>query len=224
MKNTSISLIPPRFCWTRYGTESGENISSIFERKERERKANDGVFLWGIGNSVGPGIRRLVDLEKRPKLVFSPMLSRPKKIDVMPAQVVAWQRARALGGTEWTIPAGTLVWSRGTSGAGAIKHRHYALVCRSKSPVWKKKTVGSLDAGTLVNLVSGSPLGTSQVTCVVERSNSTRGPKQIYLITAVVDLEYPYFVELFDPEVVQVNQLDESVAARFPIQRSLLTD
>src|ERR1700728_56037 len=35
--------IPDRFCWTRFGTEAGESIEHILNRKEEERLANGGI-------------------------------------------------------------------------------------------------------------------------------------------------------------------------------------
>src|SRR5689334_16901759 len=35
--------LPLLFCWTRFGTEAGEPIEAILERKEREREATGGV-------------------------------------------------------------------------------------------------------------------------------------------------------------------------------------
>ena len=46
--------IPNYFCWTKIGTEAGETIESILLRKELERISNNGIFLWGVGNSIEP--------------------------------------------------------------------------------------------------------------------------------------------------------------------------
>ena len=40
-------MLPSHFVWTRYGTESGESMGAILARKERERIAAAGCFLWG---------------------------------------------------------------------------------------------------------------------------------------------------------------------------------
>jgi hypothetical protein len=47
--------LPEAFVWTRFGTEAGQTIDRILARKEAERIANGGLFLWGIGNSVATG-------------------------------------------------------------------------------------------------------------------------------------------------------------------------
>ena len=86
--------LPSRFCWTKYGSEAGESVDTIFRRKEQERLANRGIFLWGIGNSVGPGMRRLVEMEKAPMVVFSPMKTAAKRADARPAALRGIPRAR----------------------------------------------------------------------------------------------------------------------------------
>src|SRR4051812_14384368 len=100
--------LPARFCWTKFGSEAGESIAEILARKEWERASNGGVFLWGIGNSVGPGIRRLVSLEPAPLAVFSPMRSAAKSADAAPSHVVRWREAVDLNGNSWEIPEGSV--------------------------------------------------------------------------------------------------------------------
>jgi len=124
------------FVWTRYGTESGEAAQSILARKERERHIAGGLFLWGIGNSVAPSVRKLLHhLKGRdPSVLFSPMLAPPREIDVSPTEVVAWSCARGIDQREWDMPVGTVVTSRAGIGV-ARKARHYALVCRRDEPL-----------------------------------------------------------------------------------------
>ena len=73
-KRTKVAL-PEYFCWTRFGTEAAEPIDSILGRKERERVANRGIFVWGIGNAIGPSIRELLRREAQPEVLFSPIKS-----------------------------------------------------------------------------------------------------------------------------------------------------
>ena len=190
--------LPDYFVWTRYGTESGEAVESILARKERERQAAGGIFLWGIGNSVGPSVRKLLERLKGrdPSVVFSPMLAAPRVVDVIPAEVVAWQSARGLDGQEWEIPAGTLVTSRGCP-AGGGKSRHYALVCRRNEALRVNDVADRFAAADLANFASGNPVGHSQVTAVVRRTGiSANGP---YIAAMIATLAYPYVVELSDP-------------------------
>ena len=122
--------LPDYFVWTRYGTESGEAAESILSRKERERQAADGLFLWGVGNSVAPSVRKLLaHLRGRdPEVVFSPMLAAPRAIDVSPAEVVAWRSARGIDDRDWEMPEGTLVTSR-TGPGGARKDSSERSLC-----------------------------------------------------------------------------------------------
>ncbi len=73
--------LPEHFCWSRFGTEAGEKIDAIIERKERERIENGGIFLWGIGSAIGPSMSRLVELEAKPEVIFSPIRSAPRNVD-----------------------------------------------------------------------------------------------------------------------------------------------
>lgn len=187
-----------RFCWTKYGTEAGETIEAILARKEAERLANMGVFLWGIGNSVGPGIRRLVALEREPRVVFSPMRAAAKFADVKPERVVTWTRAHDLNGREWDIPDGSLVTSRANSALQG-KRSHYALVCRSDQPLRLVQDADEIDFEDLRNLESGNRLGYSQVTAVVERAERRGQSELSYLVGFVAALVFPYFVTLSGP-------------------------
>lgn len=193
--------IPLRFCWTKFGTESGEVIEEILARKDSERLKNDGIFLWGIGTSVAPGIRELVRLERKPMAIFSPMRSKPKSIDSEPESVVVWRKARKLDGVEWRIPSGSTVISRAGSGRGTRKRLHYALVCRSEVPLQIGVSQTEVRFSALSNLLSGSPLGFSQVSSVVTHDprivDAGGGP--VYAIGFLAHLVYPYFIELFDP-------------------------
>lgn len=190
--------LPDCFVWTRYGTESGEAVDSILARKERERQIADGLFLWGVGNSVAPSVRKLLaHLKGRdPAVVFSPMLSRPRAVDVSPTEVVAWRCARGIDERDWAMPQGTLITSR-TGPHGTRKSRHYALVCRRREPLRADDAGEHFSIDDLTNFVSGSRVGHSQVTSVVKRvRQSVFGP---YMATVVATLVYPYVVELTDP-------------------------
>lgn len=187
--------LPAAFCWTRFGTEAGEEIGRIFARKEQERLSTDGVFYWGIGNSVGPGISELLKRVDSPELLFSPIKSRPRAIDVNPDRVVRWRRGITLDGDSYELPETIFV----TSGQNSVARPHYALVCSSSAPL-VAADLGRLYFGGLRNLVSGNALGASQVTAVVSRSDETAGAE--YTVAVRVNLVAPYFVRLADPEVL----------------------
>jgi len=178
-------------------------VEQILERKNAERTANDGLFLWGIGNSVANGIRELVRLEREPFVVFSPMRAKPRPSDVRPSAVFAWEGAIGLDGHAWCIPSGSTVLSRATAGQNGSKRSHYALVCRSHDPLCVSGSKQCICFGELSNLVSGAPLGFSQVTSVVDRANTASAPQQapgaLYEVGFVAHLVFPYFVQLTDP-------------------------
>jgi len=195
---TSVQL-PEVFCWTRFGTESGEAIEDIVARKERERIANGGVFLWGIGNSVGPAVRELVRSTGSPYVAFSPMRSKPKSIDVSPPSLMTWTGATALNGDEWEIPEGSRVVSRGAGEGQRAKTSHYALVCQSSEPLALDSGASELVYEALVNLLSGTKLGHSQVTAVVRRASAGVASPTTYPVALVAKLVFPYFVRLHSP-------------------------
>jgi hypothetical protein len=190
--------LPEFFVWTRYGTESGELANSILFRKEQERIRGKGIFLWGIGNSVGPSVRKLLDhLDgEDPAMVFSPMLAAPREVDVSPAEVLVWRRAHGLDGREWSMPVGSLVTSRAGGGASR-KARHYALACYRDDPLQEDENAVGFAIKDLVNFASGNRVGHSQVTSVVKRVGRSAGGPYVAAIRA--KLVYPYVVELTDP-------------------------
>jgi hypothetical protein len=188
----TASRFPRYFCWTRYGTESGESAEEILIWKEQQRRMHGGLFLWGIGNSVRPAMLALLSREEWPVVVFSPMASKPQRKDSAPPEVVQWRTAVTLNGT-WYDMAGKLVTSR----RKRTGLKHYALVCRSSVRLGFED-LGSLRFGDLRNLISGTPLGHSQVTAVVERRDTVL-PGKSYPVTMVVELAYPYFLTLGDP-------------------------
>lgn len=189
--------LPVAFCWTRFGTEAGERIEEILERKEAERLACDGVFFWGIGNSVAPSIAELLRQTDRPEVLFSPMRSRPRQVDVKPSRVVCWTAGETLSG-RFELPPAARVTSRRET---ASRRPHYALVCSSAQPL-AFGDFGQLDFYSLRNLIGGTRLGASQVAAVVKRlaQADLGGPKYPVALRAV--LHEPYFLRLREFEVI----------------------
>jgi hypothetical protein len=217
-------MLPKHFCWTRFGTEAGEKIDSILARKEQERLATGGMFLWGIGNSVGPAIRDLIHLEERPMVLFSPMRSKPKAIDVAPSGLTVWLEALDLNGRSWPIPEGVKVTSRQGSVTGSAKRSHYALVCRSTSPL-RALDLASLRYDELVNLQSKNKLGASQVTAVVEKlAQGTADCTYCihYPVAFMAELVFPYFVKLCGPLDSEVQAPKSRGRSAYLNQPSLL--
>jgi len=191
-----MDTLPKHFCWTRFGTEGGESIRTTVARKERER-ASVGIFLWGIGSAIGLSMRLLLALERPPIVVFSPMLSDFKDKDLNRDFPVLWSEAVGLDGGPWQIPSGVACSSRGSTGKG-VKRKHYALVCRSDTPLQlATDTHPRIDMLALRDLGHKSAIDGSQTTSVVERVEPATDPR--YRIAMIAELAHPYFVELRAP-------------------------
>jgi hypothetical protein len=191
--------------WTKFGTEAGQSIAHILGRKEKERCANDGVFYWGIGNAVGPSILELLRQSDEPEVLFSPIKSAPRRDDVAPDSVVAWTAAAGLDGEPYRLP----IWSLITSRFNMQRQRHYALVCRSDSSLLDafgttKPATEKIAIDELRNLVTGRPLGSSQVTAVVRRQAKDIPLGAEYLVKLRVKLFPPYFIQLSEPRPITV--------------------
>lgn len=195
-----LGPMPTNFCWTRFGTEAGEGIFHILRRKERERTLSGGTFLWGIGNALGPSIRELLRVEREPEVLFSPIASAPKQVDVSPPAVVAWSAGRDLDGASWRLPAASLVTSRVSPGKAP---RHYALVCFADKALRLDEEGPSFAVSAVENLLTSRPVGASQVTAVVRHAKKERGLGRTYRVAMRVRLIAPYFVELTGPNLVQ---------------------
>jgi hypothetical protein len=189
--------LPEAFCWTRFGTEAGERIEKILERKEAERLSCSGVFFWGIGNSVAPAIAELLRQTDRPEVLFSPLRSRPRQVDVTPGRVVRWTAGETRSG-RFELPPGARVTSRRETSS---RRPHYALVCSSAQAL-AFGDFGQLDFYSLRNLIRGTRLGASQVTAVVKRlpRADVGGPSYPVALRAV--LVEPYFLRLREFEVI----------------------
>ena len=185
--------MPSRFCWTKFGAEAGEAAQEILDRKEHERAANRGLFLWGIGNSVAPSLLALLASTPQPQVLFTPMLSAAAAKDRSPRRVGRWTTAVGLDGDPFDMPAASTVTSR-LSDAGASQ-RHYALVCRSDTPLHAAASQCWFDDQHLRNLLSGAPVGASQVTSVV-RSVPSRRHRRRYQVAFSAHLAAPFQVTL----------------------------
>ena len=186
--------LPDMFCWTRFGGEAAEPVDNILLRKERERIANGGIFLWGIGNAIGPSIVELMMRTPRPKVIFSPIKTAAKTRDTNPPAVVRWTGAEALDGQAYEMPEHSLVTSR--YDPDAPKKNHYALVCYSAQPLIPLQQGEKIGFDQLRNLKTGRPVGASQVTAVVERTETESVAVTLYDVSILAELIVPYFVKL----------------------------
>lgn len=204
-----LTNVPEVFCWTKMGTEAGQSLDAIIERKELERELGDGVFFWGIGTSLGQRIWQFIDSVSKPHVLFSPMQAKPKKIDSCPEKVFVWTAYLDRRGIKCKMPEHALVTSRGLSN-GQAKKKHYALVCRKSSPLLGDQWP-SVNWAKLKNYNSDSNLGFSQVTAIVEYKRSVKFPCDDYNVLFGAELTYPYYITLVDPIELSVNNSVNSI-------------
>lgn len=197
-------MIPSTFCWTKMGIESGESLDLIIRRKEWERQLGGGLFFWGIGQSLGENARDAAEsMDDEIKVLFSPMSSKAKAIDVIPGDVFVWNSWVDEHGNTRPLPEHVLITSRADLPSGRRKSSHYALVCRS---------VDSLGGGTemqvtaafLRNFSSDKPLGASQVTAVVRNAEYaiSGNVAKTYPVSFIASMAAPYSVQLSDPALL----------------------
>jgi len=95
------------------------------------------------------------------------------------------------------MPEQALVISR--YDPAAPRTAHYALVCYSQRPLDSSSTGRQITLGALRNLLTGRPVGTSQVTAVVEYDAEREHRPPVYEVTIEAELVAPYFIRLQDP-------------------------
>ena len=184
-------------CWSRMQAEAGQGLEAIVARKELERRAGDGLFLWGVGNPPATAVSALARVGCRVPVVFSVMKSRPKAVDVAPARIFAWRRYLDPSGNERPLPPSAVVTSRGDA-AGGAKRAHYALMCHLSEPL-------ALVRGTPFDVSAyrnaggtGAPVGASQVTALLRRVAEPADAPD-YEVNLIAWLTGGYWVRLSDP-------------------------
>ncbi|ADG72958.1 conserved hypothetical protein [Cellulomonas flavigena DSM 20109] len=187
-----IDTLPSQFCWTKFGTEAGDEVDAIRARKESERRSGGGLFYWGIGNSVGPSLRLLVSQVREPEVLFTPMLSRPAYLDVNPASVASWRFGVGLDGVPHALRTGVV-----TSKSPVVNRarRHFALVCHSEDRLDVDLDYEGFTSSSVVNLRTGAQVGSSQVTSIVRRVPELGGGRP-YRVAFRARLVAPYFLTL----------------------------
>ena len=130
----------------------------------------------------------------KPHVVFSPIKTAPRLKDMAPPAVVIWTEAEALDGSTFKIPASSFVTSR--YDLEMPRPYHFALVCYSSRPLIPLKREYRIGFNQLRNLRTGRPVGTSQVTAVVQRAGSLAKDSLMYDVAILAELVYPYFVRL----------------------------
>ena len=142
-------------------------------------------------------MKELTQRVARPEVIFSPIRSAPKAIDVEPPAIVSWTAGEGLDGDFFALP----LHSRVTSKFNPLgrKVNHYALVCFSDAPLTPVRSEDKLGLFQLRNLRTGRPVGASQVTAVVQRVPVSVKDKTMYDVAIRAQLVYPYFVRLLRP-------------------------
>ncbi|MEC4814452.1 MAG: hypothetical protein SAK29_14435 [Scytonema sp. PMC 1069.18] len=200
------------------GTEAGEDLAAIIRRKEWERQLGGGYFFWGVGQSLGKNARVAARDIASLRAVFSPMLSKPKAIDVAPTEVVLWNAWVDVQGQKRQLPIHCFVTSRANAPSGRKKESHYALVCFSDRELNAQQEYICIDPRHLRNVTTNKPLGASQVTAVVRAERWTdeiRNAKG-YSVSFTTELRSPYCVQLAEPvlldahELVEINEISDS--------------
>ena len=194
-------------CWTKMQAESGQTIETIVARKERERSSGDGIFVWGVGNPPSRLISSAAEASVAIPLIFSLMKSKPKLADTNPSRVVAWTSYLDRDGRRWPLPYNSVVTSRGKTN-GVSKSSHYALICRSNTPLAIRRGV-PFQSGAWRNAGrGGKPVGSSQVTALVEPSNAV-DPISDYESNILATLHADLWVRLAAPVTMTADDLVE---------------
>ena len=206
------------------GTEAGQPLEAILRRKDLERECGDGIFAWGIGNSVGPALEyaRCAVHGEVIDAFFTPMKSRAKATDATPTGTVMWRACRTNDGTVSTLPWHMLVTSRQHAASGVEKRHHFALICRRAEPLLGEHESVEIDADCARNLLSNGQVGASQVTAVVKyTSTGATKPNRGYRVVFRATLAHQAFVRLLDPVPIEgtlVSLYEAACAAANPAE------
>lgn len=192
-------------CWSRMQAEAGQGLETIVARKERERRAGGGLFLWGVGNAPAVAINALARMGLQIPVVFSIMKTRAKPVDVSPTRIVIWRRYIDVEGIERPLPEHTLITSRGDSARGA-KKVHYALMCWSDAPLQLQHGT-RFDHHAYRNVSrAGAPVAASQVTALLKPVGEPSGQSD-YEVNLQAWLSESYWVRLTDPIELSAEKL-----------------
>ena len=190
-------------CWTKMQAEAGQAIEAILSRKERERRAGNGLFMWGVGNAPALLINTLARLERPIPVVFSLMKSKPKAVDTAPAKTLVWRRYIDSHGFERDLPENVIVTSRGSD--DWTNKRHYALMCYSASPLQLRRGEGFNHHAYRNASGTGAPVGASQVTSLLRPVGGAPDEAE-YEVNFRAELIDSYWVRLADPALVSSAQ------------------
>ena len=193
------------------GAEAGEELAAIIRRKEWERQLGGGYFFWGVGQSLGENAKVVAPEIASLHVIFSPMPSKPKLIDVAPKDVVIWNAWVDAQGVVRRLPIHCFITSRASLPSGRKKESHYALVCFSDQELNEQSDEIFIFPSHLRNVTTKKPLGASQVTAVVHASNlkDKASDDKSYSVSFTAELRSPYCVQLAQPLLLDVEELIE---------------
>jgi hypothetical protein len=205
----TLKHLPPTFCWTKTGTESGEELPTIVVQKEWERRLGGGRFLWGVGQSLGNSAQVAAHRTGSLLALFSPASSRPRGIERKKEDMLLWNAWIDNAGQVRQLPPHAFIVSRATLPSGRRREQHYALVCSSPT---------ELSMGTrlhvypehLRSVSTGKALSAAQGVAVVDciaRDEDMSGKR--YPIALAVELDAPYMVRLTQPGVLKARDFAE---------------
>ena len=184
-------------CWSRMQAEAGQDLSAIIRRKELERRAGSGQFVWGVGNAPAAVIGALSRIRRPIEVIFSIMKSRPRQADSAPSRTLVWRRYVDHDGVLRVLPPHALVTSRADSALGP-KTKHFALMCFSQQPL-KLRHGEPFDPSAFRNASgTGAPVGASQVTALLRRISASTDQTD-YEVNLRARLVGHYWVRLGDP-------------------------
>lgn len=159
-------------CWTRMQAEAGQPLERIVARKELERRAGNGLFCWGVGNSASTLIPQLAKFGAEVDVHFSVMKSKPRAQDADPTGVFVWRTFFDCNGVETPLPPHLVITSRSHTGSGP-KRTHYALMCYSDRQL-ALGDLGPFDPECYRNAGgNGGAVGNSQVTALLVKKRKS---------------------------------------------------
>lgn len=192
-------------CWTKMQAEAGQTLEAILARKERERLAGDGVFMWGVGNAPALVTNTLARLEHPVPVIFSVMKSKPKAIDAAPSQTFIWRGFIDRNGHERPLPEHVVITSRGAADGGA-KKRHYALMCYADQPLTFERGLPFDHLAYRNASDAGGAIGASQVTALVRRASAPSANAQ-YEANLRAELVGSYWVRLTEATLMSEEKV-----------------
>jgi hypothetical protein len=198
-------------CWSRMQAEAGQPLDTIIARKELERRAGEGMFLWGVGNAPAVVTKVLAKSRHPVEVIFSIMKTRPKAADVAPSRTLLWRKYLDVNMVERPLPSHVIVTSRGGNEPGSKKY-HFALVCYSNTPL-RIERGAPFDPAAYRNAGgTQAPVGASQVTALLKRVGRGSDTSD-YEANMKATLVEDYWVRLTDPmemSRVQIEALSEA--------------